>query len=364
MGSLKKICFFSPSFYYTLQSDMVGGAEIQQELIARHLLGKYSVSFIVAGKNQSQEIGGIEIINVERTFNLLKRFVKIWNALSQADADIYYSAGMNRYLFLAALFCKLKKRKLVFAFINDPSTDSRLLQKFYAQSFFGRMAKFLQWHFSRIFIKRADAVLVQNLFQKKNVEKNFGKSSLLVPNAIEIGGFNESKKSFVLWVGHISAVKQPELAAELASKLPGINFVVIGNKVETEKGLFGKMSKKFSEIENVKFIEKVPFPEIGKFFESAIALISTSSSEGFPNVFLQAWEKGIPVVSLNADPDEIICRNNLGFHSGNLEKMASQIKLLSEDIELNRSIGKNCREYCRKNHDAEKIIALYEKVFG
>jgi glycosyltransferase involved in cell wall biosynthesis len=59
------------------------------------------------------------------------------------------------------------------------------------------------------------------------------------------------------------------------------------------------------------------------------ALISTSPMEGFPNIFIEAWAFGIPVLSLYFDPGDVICREELGeVAGGDLNKLASALDLV------------------------------------
>jgi glycosyltransferase involved in cell wall biosynthesis len=40
--------------------------------------------------------------------------------------------------------------------------------------------------------------------------------------------------------------------------------------------------------------------------EAAVALVSTSSHEGMPNTFVEAWGHGVPVLTLSFDSDGVV----------------------------------------------------------
>ena len=50
---------------------------------------------------------------------------------------------------------------------------------------------------------------------------------------------------------------------------------------------------------------------IDALYDRAKVLVNTSDVEGFPNSYLQAWIRGVPVVTL-IDPDGVIEREGLG----------------------------------------------------
>jgi hypothetical protein len=45
--------------------------------------------------------------------------------------------------------------------------------------------------------------------------------------------------------------------------------------------------------------------------------------EGFSNTFIEAWLRGVPVVSLTEDPDGLIRNRGLGAASGTLDQPAA-----------------------------------------
>ena len=86
--------------------------------------------------------------------------------------------------------------------------------------------------------------------------------------------------------------------------------------------------------------------------------------EGFPNTFLEAWINRIPVISLNIDPDELICNEKLGFHSKSFEQLIINLNTLLQDDTLRNEMGMNAKRYVEQNHDVKKIADKFEKLIN
>ena len=101
----------------------------------------------------------------------------------------------------------------------------------------------------------------------------------------------------------------------------------------------------------------MPASEIENYFMDARLFVNTSSFEGFPNTFLQAGKCGVPVVTMNCDPDNFISRFECGLVSGDDQESLTLAvsKLLSDDALYERS-SKSIREYVLKFHDHDTII--------
>jgi glycosyltransferase involved in cell wall biosynthesis len=58
---------------------------------------------------------------------------------------------------------------------------------------------------------------------------------------------------------------------------------------------------------NFDYLGPVSFEESNSLFAKANIFINTSKAqEGFPNTFIQAWMQGVPTISLDFDPDNLI----------------------------------------------------------
>jgi glycosyltransferase involved in cell wall biosynthesis len=161
-------------------------------------------------------------------------------------------------------------------------------------------------------------------------------------------------------VSTIRPVKQPEIYLKIAKLLPKLKFLMIGGESK-EKELYTQIEKEANAISNLEFLGFVPHHKIQKYYQEASIFINTSQIEGFPNTFLESWINGTPVISLNVDPDEIICKDKLGFHSKTLEQLLLDVNNLFFDDNLRKEMGMNAKKYVEENHDLKKITSEFEK---
>ncbi len=157
-------------------------------------------------------------------------------------------------------------------------------------------------------------------------------------------------------------VKNPGLFIDLVKLLPNARFVMVGGKTGNHE-LYEVIMRASEKFPNFSYSGFVPFHKIDDYFKKASILVNTSSVEGFPNTFIQAWANHVPVVSLNVDPDGIIESGRLGFCSGNFEQMVCDVATLLSDQDLRKVMGENGRKYVEREHDIRKIVDIYSGVF-
>ena len=362
-----KICFVAqhiyPYFWGSKGIKTAGGAELQQMFIGMGLKTKgVDVSYVTMDYNQHDE----EIINGFKIYKTFKpnegifilrffypRLLKIWRALKKADADLYYIRAATFLPGIIALFCKLHNKKMIFAGAHDTNfmvNNLRLPTK---------RDEFLY----KFGLRKADAIIVQSKTQKKLLLKNFRKIGTVIQNFYPYTGkcIPVNEREFILWVSTIKPWKRPELYIQLAEKFPSEKFVMIGGKPGLEsKNYFEEVRNKAERIGNIKFLGFQPFDATEKYFDKCKLFINTSKYEGFPNTFLQAWNRGVPVVSY-VDPDNIIKNNKLGYKVNSKKEMEKALILFlrkkswDEDAILN---------YFKKNHSSDVIDKYHSMMYN
>jgi glycosyltransferase involved in cell wall biosynthesis len=184
----------------------------------------------------------------------------------------------------------------------------------------------------------------------------------VIPNAHRLETIGDAPRDIILWVGRSALVKRPELFFKLARQFPQERFVIICQRA-TGDDRYEQLIDEAGKVANLEFIERVPFSEIAGYFARAKVFVNTSDSEGFPNTFIQACSAGVPIVSLNVNPDGFLERHNCGKACGG--DLAKCVDVLQYMFAENRygELGKNARAYAEANHDITKIAAEYKKLF-
>lgn len=360
-----KVCFLSLDSYPVLTEKNwghAGGAEIEQVHLGRELAKRgYDVSFVTYyhGIGQVESAQNIEIIKTydrhgATELDVFRKLRLVWTSLRYAKADVYFhESGAPGML---AFFCYLNRKKFIYRISTDAIFSEAISGNY---DFKKKIADTVE-------IKAANVVVAQNSFQKEVLRERFKVESVVIKNGLEIPppGLQKQDPPIVLWVGRISSVKHPQVFVELARAIPHVHFEMIGGRNDGECDLYDEIEREALKLPNLEFRGFVPYHHINGYFRKASLFVNTSSIEGLPNTFVQAWAHYTPIVSLNVDPDSIIQNEKLGFCSGTFRQLVSEVNTLLQDEKLRKTMGENARKYVEREHDVRKVVKVYIEIFN
>jgi glycosyltransferase involved in cell wall biosynthesis len=338
-----------------------GGAEFQATLLAASLASQgfrvahvvYPVHELRAVPEPSLSIVERQAFSGERGLGGFQREVRaVWQALADADADAYIVRKGGGYLAPAAAFCRRRRRKLILSasndldFVFDRADRSRVVLRMY------------RWG-----LRRTDAVVVQNPDQVRLARDHVGPRTQveLIPSFTEPAERQRASGEAFLWVNRLAAYKQPMRYIELARALPDARFRMVGIvNNETRPELVAEVNEAARAVPNLELLEPRPRPELLQILEQSIAVVSTSRFEGMPNVFLESWARGIPVLTLDFDPDRLVASEGLGIAAaGDFDRFVDAAGSLWSDPELRADLGENARAYVRRVHEPEAVAGRW-----
>jgi glycosyltransferase involved in cell wall biosynthesis len=157
--------------------------------------------------------------------------------------------------------------------------------------------------------------------------------------------------------------KRPELFLDLARRLPSQRFVMIGGPGADpgDDSYFESIRRAAADLPNVEFTGFLPLSRVEPYFDQARVFVNTSTYEGMPNTFLQAWARGIPTVAF-VDTGSRLRGEAVYRDIQSIEEAAIEIgRLFSEDI-YHRLFSSRCREYFNETHGAAGVLAHYERI--
>lgn len=364
------ICFVAMNIYPTISRssdvEFVGGAEVQQTILARALVADgYRVSMLTGDFGQP-EIVDCDGIAVHRVPSPGSRGIKglrfvhphltdVAAVLRRIDPDIVYFRVAGFRAAAAAWYARVTGKSFIYACAHD----TEMMRDGNNPS--GRRDAFL----FRLALKSADAVLVQNVLQRELLSQTFGKDGLILPNCyVEPSAGAADASGHVLWVGTVKAGKFPESFVELARRNPSRTFRMVGGANPQDsagQAYFARIRADAASVPNLEMVGHVPFHTVGQHFDGASVFVNTSASEGFPNTFLQAWIRGVPTLSFvspEVTPGEtgtIVCRD--------LDDMSSRVDVLTRRGDAWAQASAVCKAHFAKVHAVESALQRYRDLF-
>ena len=360
-----RICLVSlralPALSEEHKHERVGGEEVQHAQLAAALarLG-HDVRLVVAdfGQRDGAVYEGVTTLKAFRESAGLPglRFIhpqwtKLWSAIAKADADVYYYSCAGMILGMLALYCGRRGRRLVFRVASDVDCDPDKVEIRRRRD---------RWLY-QYGLKRSDAVLVQTVNQQRALLKNYGLPStvagmLVAPPAQSAAPVAEDID--VLWVANIRHIKRPDRLVAIARAMPGTRFHMAGAMVPGEEELYKRIEAEARELPNLIFHGVVPYIDIGRLFDRARVFANTSDLEGFPNTFLQAWVRGVPVVT-TFDPDGLVKSAGLGSSHTSVPEMIEGLREMLESDAAYRSAGAAALRFMDQRFSEKTVLAPY-----
>jgi glycosyltransferase involved in cell wall biosynthesis len=267
----------------------------------------------------------------------------MWSALARADADIYYCRAASLWLWLVAEFCRRQGRRSVYA----SASDMDFMPDVGGQVRFARD----RWLYRRG-LAAVDAIVAQNEVQRASCLQNYGREAVVIPSCYEPPQ-SVSQGDLVLWVGMLHENKRPELFLDIAERLPHRRFALVGGPRAGAQAFAGRIASRAATLKNVEATGFLPLEEAERWFDRARLLVNTSTYEGTPNTFLQAWARGVPTVA--TVPDAI------PFTTA--DEAAVQIERLFADDAYWRAQSRAVRARFDERHSSASVLAQYRRVF-
>ena len=155
--------------------------------------------------------------------------------------------------------------------------------------------------------QRADGLIaVSNGLKQRLVELGVGVERVTVlRNGVDLALFRPGDRAAarqalgltrptLLAVGTLVALKRHHLMIEALTRLPAVEFVIVGEGPEA--AAIGKLAGERRVAERVRMLGRVPQDRLPAIYSAADALLLVSRHEGWPNVLLESMACGTPVV--------------------------------------------------------------------
>lgn len=296
-----------------------GGSQYQVRCLVNELIqdGRFDIYFLARGVNPNYTPHGYKIIKIGSDgwlgkFGLAFDSKDLYRKLVEIKPDVIYQRVYSPYTGVCAYYAGKTSCKFIWHVSHDgdvrPGT-LKLSKKL--------LTRPLEPIFSNYGRRHTDIVITQTNRQKWLLEENFGvKTAAVISNfhpspaeqSTKLDGFR------VVWIGNFKPIKRPEIFLQLAKDLvdlPDIQFEMIGRMGNMRE--YGKLHEAIRQQENLEYCGEKSQDEVNAVLASSHLFVNTSTEEGMPNTFIQAWMRGVPVLSLDVDIDGILAEGQCGY---------------------------------------------------
>jgi len=291
----------------------------------------------------------------------LREAAEIWRALSAADAKVVVVRKRQGALLFAVLYCRLRRRRMVFSSANDSEFMLDELRD-------GQPSVPVY----KACLRLADAVVVQS-------DEQVALAQSFSPNlrkVVRIPSFAEASEQAdrppepdaFIWIGRAVDNKQPLLYVDLARALPEAEFVMIPvpDISHLDSPLLPALREAGRALPNLRVLDPLPHADVARLISGSVAVVNTTALyEGMPNTFLEGWTAGVPALTLEFDPDGVVARYQLGVSAnGSWDAFVEGARVLWAARNDRGEYAKRVRAYVGDVHSVDAVARTWMELIA
>lgn len=321
-----KILFLSSYAHLLLERNTTrvsGGAELQIALLARELAIR-GIDVVIAagdtGQADRQVLEGVRIRNAGKfqtgdLADTARALPRVFRVLREERPDWVLILGWTAWLFVLHVMKPLLGYRLGFICGLDTEVNGGYRRE---NPFRGAL---FEYAMRRCDVRFAMTEDQRRLFQAAGMNCGFYRN-LILPRTSPP---SREKIIDLLWIARCQPIKRPHLFLDLAERLPKARCSMVCPC--EDESLWKEVKARAEALNNVEFIERVPYHEVQNVYDSARIFVNTSEWEGWPNSFIQAGLGRVALLSLDINPDELFSRYHLGqFAAGDFQALVHSAK--------------------------------------
>ena len=364
MSAPRRLCVVNP-FQHG------GGAEFQIHCLLDMLnpRSSYDVSYL-ARHIDPESRGSYRVVPIGNggaapRLGYLMDAIPLYAALRSQAPDVIYQRVAGGYTAVCAYYARRHRVPLIWHVAHDSDVTPQALTE-------GRnpIRPFIEKRSVEYAIRRADYIVVQKQQQRDLLMKHYGRDADLivlnvhpVPNEV----LDKSGPTRVLWIANLKRWKQPEVFVRLAaalSELRDVRFTMIGASPDgaADAPWRAELLHAIAATPNLDYAGHKSHAEVNELLARSHLFVNTSLHEGFPNTFIQAWMRGVPVLSLHVDPDDVLSRQHLGARANSEPELIRLARDLLTDAERRVEMGARARAYAVAHHSIENAAPLLQLI--
>lgn len=303
--------------------------------------------------------------------------MQIGRIIRRMRPDLIHVSSPGFLMFPALFYSRLFQIPLVSSY----HTHIPIYAHAYIPKFMGMrtVADKMAWFCIKFFHSLADATVVTSpQIQQEFIEHSVPKC-FLWEKGVDTERFHPKYKSdemrhrmtdghpddfLVVHVGRLGKEKRIKECKEIMEKVPNARLCIVGHGPKD----YEKELEEYFEGTNTVFLGLLHGDELSSSYASADAFLMPSDSETLGFVVLESMASEIPVVGCNAGgiPHTIRPVENTGsflVETGDIDGYAEKLKILQNDPELCKKMGKTAREEMLKWSWEDSMSGIQDQVY-